>query len=105
MGAAGQARRGSDGPVDAAAYRALPRRGRGTVPGLSPLAEVRGAGVHAADSFQDLGGSAADEAADQVGGAVAVVDLGQAAVDLDVLAVGAGGHVTEGQGVGAVLWR
>ena len=33
-------------------------------------------------------------------GAVAVVDLGQAVVHVDVLAVGAGGHVTEGQRVG-----
>ena len=32
--------------------------------------------------------------------AVAVVDLGQAVVHLDVLAVGAGGHVAEGQRVG-----
>jgi hypothetical protein len=59
--------------------------------------------VHAADGFQDLRGGAADEPADQVGGAVAVVDLSQAAVHLDMLAVGAGGHVTKGQGVGQVL--
>jgi hypothetical protein len=35
--------------------------------------------------------------------AVAVVDLGQAVVHRDVLAVGAGGHVAEGQRVGQVL--
>ena len=49
-----------------------------------------------------MGGGAADEAADQVAGAVTVVDLGQAAVHLDLLAVGASGHVAEGQRVGQV---
>jgi len=64
-----------------------------------------GSGVDVADGFQDERGGAADGAADQVAGAVAVVDLGQAVLDLDVLAVGAGGHVAEGQRVGQVLRR
>jgi len=61
--------------------------------------------VDVADGFQDERGGAADGAADQVAGAVAVVDLGQAVLDLDVLAVGAGGHVAEGQRVGQRLRR
>ncbi len=56
--------------------------------------------MHLADGLQDQRGGAADGAADQVACAVAAVDLGQAAVHVDVLAVGAGGHVAEGQRVG-----
>src|ERR1017187_4556853 len=103
MGAAGRARRASDGPVDAAADRALPRRRRGAVPRLRLLAKIRGAGMHAADGFQDLGGGSADEAADQMTGAVAVVDLGQAAVHVDMLATRASDDVSQSQGVGYLL--
>ena len=64
-----------------------------------------GSGVDLADGLQDEWGGAADGTADQVARAVAVVDLGQAVVDLDVLAVGTGGHVAEGQRVGQRLGR
>ena len=58
-----------------------------------------------ADGFQDERGGAADGAADQVARAIAVVDLGQATGYLDLAAVGAGGHVAEGQRVGQLLRR
>jgi hypothetical protein len=61
---------------------------------------VGGSGVDLADGFQDERGGAADGPANQVARAVAVVDLGQAVMHLDVVAVGAGGHVAEGQRVG-----
>ena len=79
------------GPVDAAADRALPRGTGHAVPGLSlGLPGAGGSGVDLADGLQDERGGAADGAADQVARAVAVVDLGQAVCDLDVLAAGAG---------------
>ena len=56
-----------------------------------------------ADGLQDERGGAADEAADQMAGALAVVDLGQAVAYLDLVAIGAGGHVAEGQRVGQGL--
>jgi hypothetical protein len=43
--------------------------------------------VDVADSLQDERGGAADGAADQVARAVTVVNLGQAVVHLDLLAV------------------
>jgi hypothetical protein len=46
-----------------------------------------------------------DEAADQVTRAVAVVDLGQAVGHLDLVTVGAGGHVAESQRVRQRLGR
>ena len=49
--------------------------------------------------------SGANGAADQVPDVIAVVDLGQAAVHLNVLAAEAGGHVAEGQRVGQLLGR
>ena len=60
-------------------------------------------GVDLVDGLEDQRGGAADGAADQVPGAVAVVDLGQAAAHVHLLAVGAGGHVAEGQRVGQRL--
>ena len=73
------------------------------MPGLRRLHRAGGSSVDLADGFEDERGGAADGATDQVAGAVAVVDLGQPVVHLDGLAVGAGGHITEGQRVGQRL--
>jgi len=55
------------------------------------------------NGLKDQWGGAADGAADRVAGAIAVVDLGQAAGHVHLLAVGADGLVAEGQGVGQGL--
>ena len=94
------------GPVDAAAHRALPRGTDHALPRLSSgWSGAGGSGADLADGLQDERGSAADRAADQVARAVAVMNLGQAVVYVDVFAVGAGGHVAERQCVGQGLGR
>ncbi len=60
-----------------------------------------GSGIDLADGLQDERNGAAD----QVARVIAGVDLGQAAVHLNVLAAEAGGHVAEGQRVGQLLGR
>jgi predicted ABC-type ATPase len=64
--------------------------------------EVR---VSLADRLEDHRRRPADRPADQVTQAVAVVDLGQAPVDVHMLAVRAGGHVTAGQRIRERLRR
>ena len=74
--------------------------GEVAVPGLRLSGVVRRCWRARGRRLRGSAGWRGDEAADQVAAAVAVVDLGQAAVHVDVLAVGAGGHVAEGQRVG-----
>ena len=74
-------------------------------PQSAELCDTGGSVLDLLDRAEDHRRGALDRPAHQVPGAVAVMYLGESLLDRHVLAVWAGGHVTEGQHAGKHVRR